>query len=77
MMNHHHVVQLIQSKLAGSTVEVIDLTGMHDHIEVHVTSELFRGKSLLDQHKIIMNIMRESLRGPLHAIKIKTFIPHL
>lgn len=75
MMRHEQVIELIQNQIKDSKVKVIDLTGMHDHIEVHVTSETFRGKSLLEQHKLIMNIMKDSLGGSLHAIKIKTNIP--
>ena len=70
------VKKLITEKLKDAIVEVSDLTGTNDHIEVKVTSNAFIGKSLIEQHRIIMDIMKDSLKGPVHALKIKTKIPN-
>lgn len=66
------VKQLIESNLAGSHVEVGDMTGTLDHLEILVVSDEFKGKMLIDQHQIVMDILRESLKEKIHAVKIKT-----
>jgi stress-induced morphogen len=76
MIHHEDIKNLINQHLKDATVNVYDLTGTHNHLEVHVESMAFKGKTLIEQHKIIMNIMKKSLEGPLHAIKIKTSIPN-
>lgn len=69
------VKKLITSQLTDAIVEVSDLTGTNDHIAVQVTSKAFIGKPLIEQHRMIMDILKESLKGPVHALKIKTHIP--
>lgn len=66
------VKALIESSLAGSMVQVGDLTGGQDHLEILVVSDEFKGKMLLDQHQIVMDILKESLKEKVHAVKIKT-----
>lgn len=66
------VKNLIEGKLAGSTVQVGDMTGTLDHLEILVISDEFKGKLLLDQHQMVMDILKESLKEKIHAVKIKT-----
>lgn len=70
--NMTDVKKLIETKLPGSVVEVSDMTGTNDHLEILVASAAFQGKMLLQQHRMVMDILRASLAGPVHAVKIKT-----
>jgi len=63
---------LIEAQLAGSTAEVGDMTGTGDHLEILVISDDFKGKLLLDQHQMVMDVLKESLKEKVHAVKIKT-----
>lgn len=63
---------LIEDKLPGAIAEVGDMTGTMDHLAVLVASDEFKGKMLIDQHQIVMDILRESLKEKVHAVKIKT-----
>lgn len=69
------VKKLIKDQLSDAVIDVSDLTGTSDHLGVQVTSNAFIGKSLIEQHRIIMDILKEPLKGPIHALKIKTKIP--
>ncbi len=72
-MNQLEAVQnLILSKIEDAHVEVSDMTGTMDHLQLLVVSDIFKGKMLLDQHQIIMDILKDSLKSSLHAVKIKT-----
>lgn len=72
MDNLDLVKKLITEALKDAVVEVSDMTGTRDHLEILVASEQFAGKSLLQQHQTVMDILRESLSGPVHAVKLKT-----
>lgn len=66
------VKNLIETNLENSIVHVGDLTGTMDHLDIIVASDTFIGKSLIDQHQVIMDILKESLKEKVHAVKIKT-----
>jgi stress-induced morphogen len=66
------VKKLIVTGLPESHVEVSDMTGTMDHLEILVVSDEFKGKMKLAQHQIVMDILSESLKEKVHAVKIKT-----
>lgn len=66
------VKELILSKMQNAHVEVTDMTGTMDHLEILVVSDEFIGKMRLAQHQMIMDILNESLKEKVHAVKIKT-----
>ncbi len=66
------VEQLIKNNIEDAHVEVSDLTGTMDHLNIFVASDIFKGKMLIDQHQIIMDILKEDLKDKIHADKIKT-----
>ncbi len=68
----NEVKELIENNLPGSQVQVGDMTGTMDHLEILVISDEFKGKMLLDQHQMVMDILKESLKEKIHAVKIKT-----
>ena len=72
MSNIQNVKKLIQDNLSDAIVEVSDMTGTDDHLEILVASDLFKGKMLIDQHQMVMDILKESLKDEVHAVKIKT-----
>ena len=66
------IKNLIESKMPGAIAEVGDMTGTMDHLAVMVASDEFKGKMLIDQHQIVMDILKEPLKEKVHAVKIKT-----
>ena len=66
------VKELIESNLKDSMVKVGDMTGTLDHLEILVVSDEFKGKMLIDQHQMVMDILKESLKEKIHAVQIKT-----
>lgn len=49
-----------------------DLIGDNDHYDLVITSELFVGKSLVAQHQMVNEALKELLVNDLHALKITT-----
>ena len=72
MNNLELVANLIKAQLADAKVDVSDMTGTEDHLEITIASDAFKGKMLLQQHRMIMDILTEALAGPVHAVKLKT-----
>lgn len=66
------VKAIIEEGIPGATVEVVDLTGTRDHLGITVTSKVFVGKRLLQQHKIVMDLLKEELKEKVHAVQITT-----
>lgn len=64
--------ELIEANLKDSIVEVTDLTGTRDHVGLLVISDEFKGKMLIDQHQMIMDILKSEFDKDLHAIQLKT-----
>ena len=65
----------IQAGLDTDLVQVIDLRG-GDHIQAIIVSKTFENKSLIEQHKIIYNILDAEMKSnAIHALTLKTYSP--
>jgi len=73
-MEFEKIKKLIVDKMPDAEVEVSDLTGTKDHLGLIVTSKEFKGKGLLAQHRMIMDILKDGLQNEIHAVQIKTKI---
>ncbi len=72
-MDFDEIKELIKSKLDDAEVVIVDLTGGRDHLGITVKSSHFKGKLLLDQHRMVMDILKEKLNSAeIHAVQLKT-----
>jgi stress-induced morphogen len=67
-----HIKSLLEKNISDSVVKVGDLTGTGDHLDILVVSDEFKGKMLIDQHQMVMDILKVDLSDQLHAVQIKT-----
>jgi stress-induced morphogen len=67
--------RMVAAALPGARVSARDLTGGEDHYELTVISEVFEGRSLVERHRMVYGPLAEPLKGPLHALVLKTFTP--
>ena len=72
MVEFDQVANLIKSNMDDADVRITDLTGTMDNLGITVISDQFAGKALLDQHQMIMDILKEKLKEEIHAVQIKT-----
>ena len=63
----------IQAALPDATVYVHDPDG--EHFTALVISPSFEGVSLIKQHKLVMNPLKEAFATTVHALGLKTFTP--
>jgi stress-induced morphogen len=74
-MDGTEIEQRIRTAFPDARVVMVDLAGDGDHWAARVTSEAFRGKSRVQQHKLVYAAIGEQLGGDLHALALQTFLP--
>ena len=66
---------LIKAALPDAHVTIEDLVGDGDHYAATVVSDLFRGKSRVQQHQMVYAALRGRMGGELHALALQTSAP--
>ena len=74
-MAPEEIVAKIVVALPDAVVELKDLTGTQDHWEAVIVSAGFAGKSLIERHRIVFGALEDEMKGPIHALTIKTLTP--
>ncbi len=74
-MHKDEIVAKIQTAIPDAQVELVDLTGTADHWEATIISEIFADKSLIESHRIVFDALAEEMKGPIHALTLKTYTP--
>lgn len=73
MMQPEAVRTILEKAFPESEITVQDLTGGMDHFHIIVMSGSFRGKALLEQHRLVQAALQPALAdGRIHAIQVKT-----
>ena len=71
-MDLKEIESLIKEALSDAIVDIQDLAGDGNHYSATVTSQSFKGKSKIDQHKMVYNSLKGRMGNELHALAIKT-----
>ncbi len=66
---------LIKAAMPDARVTIEDLAGDGDHYAATVVSDLFRGKSRIQQHQLVYAALRGRMGGELHALALQTSAP--
>ena len=72
--------------LAPARLEVVDESGLHaghagavpgkiTHVRVIVEAEAFRGKSRIDCHRMVNELLKDEIASGLHALAIEARAP--
>lgn len=65
----------IEQGLPGAAVEIHDPMRDGVHLKAIVVYAGFSGRSLLEQHRMVYDLLREELKGELHALALETRAP--
>ena len=74
-MHAGEIERLIKSRIPDAEVTIRDLAGDGDHYAATVIAESFRGKSRVQQHKIVYDALKGEMGGKLHALALQTGTP--
>jgi stress-induced morphogen len=76
MVQPDQVREAIRRVLPDALVDVEDLTGGGDHLQVSVVSGAFAGLSRVKQHQMVYGALRGELASEaIHALALKTSLP--
>ena len=74
-MSPQDIKAKIEEELPGSKVEVEDPYNDGVHLKAKITYDGFSGKSLIKQHQMVYDILRDSFnQNYLHALNLETLV---
>lgn len=74
-MDVKEIEKLIQAGIPDAKVVVEDPMNDRTHFQAVVESPSFKGKTRIQQHKMVYAALGDSFDGPLHALALKTRVP--
>ncbi len=80
------ISQIIEDKLSAALaiehMDVVNESGNHNvpdgsesHFRVSLVSKVFEGLRLLQRHRMVNEVLRVELEGPVHALALHTYTP--
>ena len=69
--------QRLLEAFPDAVVDLVDLTGTHDHYQASIVSRAFRGVSLLEQHRLVYQALGDLLLDDVHALRLTTRAPRV
>ncbi|MDJ0626491.1 MAG: BolA family protein [Candidatus Caenarcaniphilales bacterium] len=78
------IESILKEKINAAEVKIIDDGHKHlghqpgdpAYFTIEVISSSFEGKSLIQQHKMVYESLKEQLKEQIHALSIKTKLPN-
>ena len=74
-MQAHEIEDLIRLAFPDAKISIEDLRGDGDHYSCFVESELFAGKTRVQQHQMVYQALDGKMGDQLHALALQTKIP--
>lgn len=76
----------LESALSPTELEIIDQSHLHaghagapeggeSHFKLRIVATAFEGKSRLARQRLVNDILKEELAGPVHALTMTTDVP--
>lgn len=80
------LTQKLREAFAPESLDVIDESNLHEghaghsgrsetHFRVNIVSDAFAGKSRIDRHRMVNDLLAAELTGGVHALAIKAKAP--
>ena len=63
---------LIKKAIPDAEVTIKDLAGDENHYSATIKSKIFKGKSKIEQHKLVYKALKGKMGNELHALSITT-----
>ena len=66
------IKSLIKEAMPDAEITIKDLAGDENHYSATIRSELFKGKSKIEQHKLVYKALKGKMGNELHALALNT-----
>jgi stress-induced morphogen len=71
-MSAKEIETAIRAAIPDAEVTITDLAGDGDHYAAMVVSGAFKGKTRVQQHKMVYDALQGRMGGALHALALQT-----
>ena len=71
-LTKNEISKMILSAFPDATLEIKDLAGANNHYSAKITSKTFKGKSKIEQHKMVYKALKGKMGNELHALALTT-----
>jgi BolA protein len=76
----------LEAAFRPASLEIVNESHLHhghhgspgtaeSHFRVNIVSESFAGKSRVERHRLVNEVLKDELAGPIHALAIKAEAP--
>lgn len=72
MITIKEIKEKIEKQIPNSSAEIINERNDDMHFKAIVKSSSFKGKGLLEQHRMVLDALQEELKKKLHSLSIET-----
>ena len=66
------IKKLILDSIPDANIEIKDLMGDNNHYSATIKSSIFKGKSKIEQHKMVYKSLKGKMGNELHALSLTT-----
>ena len=71
-LKEEEIKKLIKEALPDSEIIIEDLAGDNNHYSATIKSKEFKGKSKIEQHKLVYKALKGKMGNELHALALNT-----
>jgi len=64
--------ELIKKAIPDAEISIQDLAGDENHYSATIKSQIFSGKSKIEQHKLVYKALNGKMGNELHALALNT-----
>ena len=68
-LKSEEIENLIKESIPDAEIVINDLAGDENHYSATIKSKIFKGKSKIEQHKIVYKSLKGKMGNELHALK--------
>lgn len=71
-MQPESLKSLLLTSFPQAEIDITDMYGDGQHLKIRVVSNLFKGKSLLAQHRMVYDALEGIVGEKIHAVSLHT-----
>jgi len=71
-LKQKEIEDLIKEAIPDAEISIQDIAGDENHYSATIKSKIFRGKTKIEQHKIVYKALKGKMGNELHALALNT-----
>ena len=71
-LKQKEIEDLIKEAIPDAEISIQDIAGDENHYSATIKSKIFKGKSKIEQHKIVYKALKGKMGNDLHALALTT-----